>query len=109
MKKRMLTEVVDLIEGKIVNLALDTVIENGYCGDFLSFVISRLPEEAAWFTVMNNANVAGVAKLADAAAIVICEDIKADERLAECCKTEKINLVETKLSAFECAVRLGAE
>jgi len=96
-----------VLEAKTVNLANDLTAENGYCGDFLSFVISRIPENALWFTVMNNANVAAVAKLSDAAAIIICEGIKAEERLAECCKNEGINLLETKLSAFECAVRLA--
>jgi hypothetical protein len=100
------TELSKLIDGKIV-FGKDCDIESGYCGDFLSFVISKVPDKAVWFTVMNNANVAAVAKLGEVSAIVICDGVKADDRLTECCKTEGINLIETKLSSFECAFRLG--
>lgn len=96
-----------LIEGMTI-FGSDTFAESGYCGDFLSFVISKVPEKAVWFTVMNNANVAAVAKLGEVAAVVICDGVKADERLVECCRKEGINLIETKLSSFECAFRLGS-
>ena len=32
--------------------------DGGYCGDFLSFVMQRAPENSVWFTVMTNVNVA---------------------------------------------------
>lgn len=103
-----ISELVQLISGKIKVISnLELVIENGYCGDFLSHVISRVPENAAWFTIMNNVNVAAVAKLGEVFAIVICEGVKADERLIECCKNEKLALIETPLTSFECALKLG--
>ena len=34
--------------------------DGGYCGDFLSFVMQRAPENSVWFTVMTNVNVAAV-------------------------------------------------
>ena len=107
MKKIEINELIELIEGNLVCKGISQTVENGYCGDFLSFVISRIPDNAVWFTVMNNANVAGVAKLGDVNAIVICENIKAENRLKECCDNEKINLIETPLTAFDCAARLG--
>ena len=41
----------------------DRAVESGYCGDFLSNIISRAPDSCAWLTVMNNVNVAAVATL----------------------------------------------
>ncbi|MDD4315816.1 MAG: hypothetical protein PHC84_01495 [Clostridia bacterium] len=105
--KITINELVDLITGVAVVSAQNCVAESGYCGDFLSFVISKVPDQAVWFTVMNNANVAAVAKLGEVAAVVICDGVRADERLIQCCKNEEINLIETKLSSFECAFRLG--
>ncbi|MFW5780140.1 MAG: hypothetical protein ACOCWI_01630 [Bacillota bacterium] len=107
MKKVAINELVKAINAKVVCMGDVKTLENGYCGDFLSFVISRIPDYSAWFTVMNNANVAGVAQLAEVGAIVICENIKADKRLKECCEKEKINLLETSFTSFECAVEMG--
>ena len=44
----------------------DRAIETGYCGDFLSNIISRATDACAWLTVMNNVNVAAVATLIEA-------------------------------------------
>lgn len=108
MFKITLNDAIKQIDGKIIVAKdLDEIIENGYCGDFLSNVISRVPDKAMWFTVVNNANVAAVAKLGEVSAIVICEKVKADERLVECCQKEGINLIETPLNSFDCALRIG--
>ena len=64
--------------------------DGGYCGDFLSFVMQRAPENSVWFTVMTNVNVAAVASLTGVAAVVVCERIK---------KTE-VALFETDLDIF---------
>ena len=58
----------------------DRAVESGYCGDFLSNIISRAPDSCAWLTVMNNVNVAAVATLIDCACIVLCEGV-AGERV----------------------------
>lgn len=57
----------------------DRAITSGYCGDFLSNIISRAPESCCWLTVMNNVNVAAVATLIDCACIVLCEGTEPDE------------------------------
>ena len=49
----------------------DRAVESGYCGDFLSNIISRAPDSCCWLTVMNNVNVAAVATLTDCACIVL--------------------------------------
>ena len=57
----------------------DRAVESGYCGDFLSNIISRAPDSCCWLTVMNNVNVAAVATLIDCACIVLCEGTEPDE------------------------------
>ncbi len=57
----------------------DREITSGYCGDFLSNIISRAPDSCCWLTVMNNVNVAAVATLIDCACILLCEGTEPDE------------------------------
>lgn len=75
-------------------------IKGGYAGDFLSFVMGKAPEDCAWFTVMNNRNVAAVALLAGVGAVVLCENVKADDALKLRAAEENINILETKLDIF---------
>lgn len=77
--------------------------EGGYCGDFLSHVISGLPNGAVWFTVMNNLNVAAVASLADAALVVLCDGVRPDPELTERALAKNINLAVCRLSVFDAA------
>lgn len=111
MRKITISKATELIEGRFLVQPHEdnATVENGYCGDFLSHVISRVPDNAIWFTIMNNANVAAVAQLGDVKAVVVCEGVKAEERLIECCKNEKIALIQTNLTSFECALRLGED
>ena len=62
---------------------LDLPIENGYCGDLLSWVMGRMPHGSVWFTIMSNRNVLAVAVLAEAPAIVLCEGVVPDEDVLE--------------------------
>ena len=50
-----------------------------YCGDLLSWVMSRANEGDVWLTVMGNINSVGVAVLADVACIVLTENAALDE------------------------------
>jgi hypothetical protein len=98
---------VDILNAEIINLGENRTVETGYCGDFLSFAISRAPADGAWFTVMSNVNVAAVALLADVSVIALCENVAPDESLTARCKTEGLNLIKTSLSAYEAAIELG--
>lgn len=75
-------------------------ITSGYVGDFLSFVMGRAPSNCAWFTVMNNINVAAVALLAEIGVIICCEGVKADDKLIERVQKEGLNLIETDLDIY---------
>ena len=83
----------------------DRAIQTGYCGDFLSFVMSRAPEGSAWFTVMSNVNVIAVAVLAEVGAVVLCEGVRPDPAMLEKARSENITVIATKLPAFEAVLR----
>ncbi len=83
-------------------------IENGYCGDFLSNIISRAPDSCAWLTVMNNVNVAAVATLIDCACIILCEGVAPDEALLARAKALPVWLLGAKENVFEEAKRVSA-
>ena len=84
----------------------DAEIKNGYCGDFLSNVISRAPDACAWLTVMNNVNVAAVATLIDCACVVLCEGVAPDDQLAARAKTQKLNLLGSSEDVYRTAKML---
>lgn len=56
--------------------------EGVYAGDLLSRAMSSVEAGNLWLTIMNNVNVIAVASLADAAAVVLCENVRlTDEAL----------------------------
>ena len=86
----------------------DRAVESGYCGDFLSNIISRAPDSCAWLTVMNNVNVAAVATLIDCACIILCEGVAPDEALLARAKALPVWLLGAKENVFEEAKRVSA-
>lgn len=84
----------------------DREINGVYAGDFLSRVMGKAPAGCVWLTIMNNVNVAGVATLAEIAAVALCEGVKPAEGLAEKCAAENITLLSSPLSVYEACLRL---
>ena len=83
-------------------------IESGYCGDFLSNIISRAPDSCAWLTVMNNVNVAAVATLIDCACIVLCEGTEPDEAFFARAKQLGIWVLGANENVFEASKKVAA-
>ena len=86
----------------------DREIESGYCGDFLSNIISRAPDSCAWLTVMNNVNVAAVATLIDCACIILCEAVEPDGPLKARAEMQGIWILGAKQNVFEETKRVAA-
>lgn len=86
----------------------DRGIESGYCGDFLSNIISRAPDSCAWLTVMNNVNVAAVATLIDCACIVLCEGVAPDDAFAARAKQLGLWVLGAQENVFEAAKKVAA-
>jgi hypothetical protein len=84
----------------------DRAVTGGYCGDLLSWVMGRAPADSAWITVMSNVNVIAVASLADVACVIMAEGATPDPDALEAAQKRGINVLGSKLSAFELARKL---
>ncbi len=82
-------------------------IKGVYIGDLLSWVMGRAKGDDAWITIMSNVNVIAVASLADTACIILAEDVTLDETVKNTAEAKGINVLSTKLSAYEAAVVLS--
>ena len=82
-------------------------ITSVYCGDLLSWVMSRAKSDCIWITVMTNVNVAAVAVLCDISCIILAEGAKPDEALLSKVKSEEITLFSTDLDVYSLCVKLS--
>lgn len=82
-------------------------IQGGYCGDLLSWVMTRLQSDEAWVTIMNNVNVIAVASLSDAACVILTESAEVEEAVVDRARERGVNLLRSGLSSYEMCVRLG--
>ena len=99
-----------LLNAKPINVADENrEVTCGYCGDLLSFVMGRAPEDSAWFTIMTNVNVCAVASLANVAVVVLCEGCAFDEIAVERATQKGINLIATEHDVFEAVKRFVNE
>ena len=87
----------------------DREITGCYIGDLLSWVMGRAESGDAWITIMNNINIVAVASLSDAACIILCEGVGADEAIISKANSEGIIILQTELTAFEAACGLCGE
>ncbi len=82
-------------------------VESVYCGDFLSFAISKQGEKACWLTVMNNVNVMGVASLCDTSMIILCDGTSPDENMSKRANMMGVSIFSTEESVYQIAVKLS--
>lgn len=100
-------DAVEKLGAKVICAAdLGREIESGYAGDFLSNTMSKAKENAAWFTVMNNVNVAAVASLIDCACIILCEGVIPDDSLFDKAKHNGLNILSVSDDVFTAARKL---
>ncbi|MCL2751981.1 MAG: DRTGG domain-containing protein [Firmicutes bacterium] len=96
-----------LLRGRLLTDSGCKEVSGFYAGDYLSMVISHAPFGCAWFTVMNNVNVAGVAALAEISLIVICGKSEPDETMLARCDERGISVMITPLDVFAACARVG--
>ncbi len=82
----------------------DREITGCYCGDLLSWVMSRANEGDAWLTVMGNINAVGVAVLSDCACIVLTENAAFDDNALQRAKENGVTVFQTEKNSYETAV-----
>lgn len=75
-----------------------------HIGDLLSWVMSRLGEGGAWITVIGNVNAVAVAKLTDAACVILCESAHLDEDARQQADANEIPVFSSPRSAYDLAL-----
>ncbi|NLO08835.1 MAG: hypothetical protein GX129_03085 [Clostridiales bacterium] len=83
---------------------LDREVTVPYCCDLLSIAMGRMPQGAAWVTVMANTNALAVASLAEAACIILAEGSNLDGSDIAKAKEKGITVLRSELPVFDCAL-----
>lgn len=87
----------------------DRDVTGCYIGDLLSWVMGKAQSGDAWITIMNNINIVAVASLTDAACIILCEGVSADESIISKADSEDIIILKSDETAFSLASKLSGE
>ena len=106
------TELVEKTGYKVIHMAengAEAEVYKVYCCDLLSVAMSRVPEGAAWVTVMSNINTLAVAALTEAACVIIAEGSAIDEVVVKKAKEQDITLLSTELPVFDAALAVHHE
>ncbi|MFI3142341.1 MAG: DRTGG domain-containing protein [Clostridia bacterium] len=86
---------------------LDIEVTGCYCGDLLSWVISKAKTGDAWLSVMGNVNAVAVAVLSDCACLVLTENSELDDQAKMKAQMSDVNVLQTSLNAYELAVKIS--
>ena len=93
---------------KILNAAdIETREARGcYCGDLLSWVMSRAEADDVWLTVMGSVNSIGVAVLTDVACIILTENAAFDADAMKRAGENNVIVLQTEMNTYETAVKV---
>lgn len=82
-------------------------VTGGYCGDLLSWVMSKAQEGDCWLTVMGNVNSIGVAVMTDVACILLTEKAAFDEDAKLRAEQNGVIVLRSSENAFDLAVKIA--
>ena len=88
-------------------LACEKEIDGCYCGDLLSWVMSRAEAGNIWLTVMGNVTSIGVAVLTDVACIILTENAPADADAIKRAEENEVIILGTDKNSYEIAVEIS--
>lgn len=86
---------------------LEREVTGCYCGDLLSWVMSRAQEGDAWLTVMGNVNSIGVAVLADVSCIILTENATLDEEALKRAEQNGVIILTTEKNSYRVAAEIS--
>lgn len=86
---------------------MDREVTGCYCGDLLSWVMSRAREGDAWLTVMGNINAVAVGVLSDCACIILTENAPLDEAAKEKALQQEVIFLSSDKNAYNLAVEIS--
>ncbi|MBQ8183338.1 MAG: hypothetical protein IJ025_05505 [Clostridia bacterium] len=82
-------------------------IDGCYCGDLLSWVMSRAEAGNIWLTVMGNINSIGVAVLADISCIILTENAALDDDARKRAEENEVVIFTTDKNAYTMAAEIS--
>ncbi len=85
---------------------LSAEVTGCYCGDLLSWVMSRAEAGDVWLTVMGNINSVGVAVLADIACIVLTENAALDAEAKQRAIDNDVTILTTGDNTYVTAAKI---
>lgn len=85
----------------------DREVTGCYIGDLLSWVMGRAQSGDVWITIMNNINIVAVAALTDAACVVLCEDVSAEEAVIKKADSQGIIILKSSETAYNLACKIN--
>lgn len=85
---------------------LDRAVTGGYCGDLLSWVMSRATAGDAWLSVIGNVNAIAVCVLADVSCLILCENAPFDEAAKARAAAERVTVLRSEHTAYDLAVAI---
>lgn len=88
-------------------MAAKKEVKGGYCGDLLSWVMSKANEGDCWLTVMGNVNSIGVAVLTDVACILLTENAAFDDDAKLRAEQNSVIVLRSNENAFDLAVKIA--
>ena len=107
-KKMKIKDFAEKLELKVLTAYDDSKeIKGCYCGDLLSWVMSRAKEGDAWLTVMGNVNAVAVAVLTECACIVLTENASLDEQAKQKAEMQGVCFLQSSENAYELAVKIS--
>ena len=89
------------------SIANEKEIDGCYCGDLLSWVMSRAQAGNVWLTVMGNINSIGVAVLADISCIILTENAALDEDAKKHAEENGVVILTTSKNAYQLAAEIS--
>lgn len=82
-------------------------VSGGYCGDLLSWVMSRAGAGNAWITVMGNVNAVAVCALAELSCLILADTAALDDAARTRAETEDLPVLRSDRNIYELAVALS--
>lgn len=86
---------------------MDKEVTGGYCGDLLSWVMSKAKPGDAWLTVMGNINAVAVAVLTDCACIILTENAPLDDVALQKAELQGVTFLRSDKNAYELSVEIS--
>lgn len=81
----------------------ENLIKGVYCGDLLSYVMSKAKDGNVWITIQSHINVIAVASLIGISAVIVVEGSQVPPEVIEKAQEEEIAIFTTDRPAYEIA------